>query len=59
MKTGRSMKEDREEYRYQYMEEDREEEIRQGSNSHLGAQRRDTDSDKYIEDEEKIGLESE
>ena len=38
------------------MEEDREEEIRQGSNSHLGVQRRDTDSDKYNDDEDKIGL---
>ena len=53
------MKEGRKEYRKQNMEEDSSEEIQQGSNSPLGAQRRDTDSDKYNEDEDKIGLEFE
>lgn len=55
-KVGRSLKEDRKEYKDQNIQDDREVEIRQESNSGLGAQRGDTDSDKYNEDDDKIEL---
>ena len=41
------------------MDEDRDKEIRYGSNAHLGAQSRDRDTDKCDDDEDTIGLESE
>ena len=52
------IEEDKEGYREWRMEEDREEEIRYGTNYRLSVQNRYANSDRYENDKEVIGLES-
>ena len=52
------IEEDKEGYLEWRMEEDREEEIRYGSNYRLSVQNRYADSDRYENDKDTIGLES-
>ena len=58
MDRKEDIEEDKEGYWEWRMEEDREEEIRYGSDYRLSVQKRYADSDRYENDKEAIGLES-